>query len=148
VSISPPPPTNPLVAVINDSPELINMLGTWFEAHDLRVVCANLGDFRRGHEDIETFIDQHRPAVIVFDIGMPYHPNWDFLCVLRLLPGVARVPIVATTANKLALEAKVGSTDAHEIVGNADDLNRLTMAVRAAAAAAPASPVARQPAST
>ena len=130
------PPTNPLVAVINNDPQLINMLVTWFETHDLRVVCASLSDFRRGHEDVEAFIDKHRPKVIVFDVGMPYQPNWDFLCVLRLLPEIARVPIIATTGNKRALEAKVGATDAHEIVGNPDDLNELTGAVRAAGSAA------------
>jgi hypothetical protein len=58
---------DPLVAVINNDPELINMLVTWFETHDLRVVCASLSDLRRGHEDVEAFIDKHRPKVIVAD---------------------------------------------------------------------------------
>jgi CheY-like chemotaxis protein len=126
-------PTNPLIAVINNDPELINLLVTWFEAHDLRAVSASLADFRRGHEDLEVFIEKHGPKVIVFDIGMPYQPNWDFLCVLRLLPEIARVPIVVTTSNKAALEKKVGQTDAHEILGYPEDLNALTAEVRAAA---------------
>jgi CheY-like chemotaxis protein len=132
-----PPPTHLLVGVINNDPELINMLVSWFEAHSLRAVSASLTDFRRGHEDFAEFVLKHEPHVIVLDIGMPYQPNWDYVCALRLLPETSKVPIVLTTGNKIALERKVGETDAYEINGHPEDLTQLTNAVRAAASFVP-----------
>jgi CheY-like chemotaxis protein len=137
---SPPPSTlnpsaipSPLIAVINNDPELINMLVSWFEAHGMRAISASLTDFRRGHEDFAAFVVKHDPKVIVLDVGMPYQPNWDYVCVLRLLPQAKTIPMVLTTGNKAALEKTVGATDAHEIYGHPEDLTRLADAVRAAA---------------
>ena len=62
---------SPLVAVLNNDPDLINMLATWFETHGMRTVCANLMDFRRGHEDVAEFFRQHSPSVVLLDLGMP-----------------------------------------------------------------------------
>jgi DNA-binding response OmpR family regulator len=123
---------SPLVAVLNNDPDLINMLATWFEAHGIRVVCASLMNFRRGHEDVAQFLDRHDPTAVVVDVSLPYGPNWDYLCALRLIPETSGVPIVVTTTNKTALEKVVGLTDAMELNGSAENLTSLTTAIQAA----------------
>ena len=124
----------PLVAVLNNDPDLINMLATWFETHGMRVVCASLSDFRRGHEDVADFLGRHSPTVLVLDVSMPYGPNWDYLNALRLIPETSGVPIVVTTGNKAALESIVGATDAIELTGSAENLDILTKVLLAAIA--------------
>jgi CheY-like chemotaxis protein len=121
---------SPLVAVFNNSPDLINLLATWLETHGMRVVCGSLSEFRRGHEDVEIFLSQHRPAVLLLDVSMPYEPNWDYVEVLRLLPATQGMAIIVTTANKRALEAVVGPTDALEITGSVASLTAVTDSIR------------------
>jgi CheY-like chemotaxis protein len=115
----------PTVAVFNDNSDTLSVISTWLEVHGLRTVNAQLPNMRRGHEDVLSFMEKHAPSVIVFDVGMPYEPNWDFLNVLRLMPETAAVPIVVTTSNKRALERLVGETGAVELHGKPDDLNAL-----------------------
>ena len=122
----------PLVAVLNNDPDLINILATWFETHGMRVVCASLMDFRRGHEDVAAFLVRHNPTVLLLDISMPYGPNWDYLAALRMIPETSGVPFIVTTSNKAALESVVGKTDAIELIGTAENLARLTDAIRLA----------------
>jgi CheY-like chemotaxis protein len=120
-----------LVAVLNNDPDLINLLATWFETHGIRVVCANLMEFRRGHEDIALFIARHQPTVMLMDVSMPYGPNYDYLAVLRLIPETSGVPILVTTGNKTALERAVGPTEAFEVTGTTENLAALTDAILA-----------------
>lgn len=127
-------PANPrsVVAVFNDNEETLSLLRTWFEMSGMRCVSSAFRDFRHGHEDIQEFMAKHKPKVLVFDVGLPYEPNWDFLQALRFIPEIGRVPLVVTTANKAALEQLVGPTGAIEIVGKLYDLNALTAAVLSA----------------
>jgi len=126
-------PRNPLIAVLNNDPDLINLLATWLETHGMRAVCASLHDFRRGHEDVAAFIQRHNPTVMVFDLSMPYGPNWDYLTALRQIPETSGIPFVITTNNKAALERVVGGTEALEITGTVENLDILTSQIRAAA---------------
>ena len=121
----------PLVAILNNDPNLINMLATWFETHGMRVVCASLMDFRRGHEDVAAFLVRHNPTVLLLDIS-PYGPNWDYLEALRTIPETSGVPFIVTTGNKAALESVVGKTDAIELTGTVENLASLTDAIRLA----------------
>ena len=122
----------PLVAVFNNDPDLINMLATWFETHGMRVVCGTLRDFRRGHEDVAVFLTRHNPTMVLYDISMPFGPNWDFLEALRMIPETSGVPIMVTTSNKAALEKAVGPTAAFEVTGTAENMTELTAAILAA----------------
>ena len=42
-----------------------------------------LGDSQKGELDFVSFIEHHRPAVIVYDISPPYDTNWTFLKLVR-----------------------------------------------------------------
>jgi len=113
------------LAVLNDSAPTLSTIGKWFEIHGYGVVTAQVGMMRIAHIDVEAFVAKHCPDVIVFDVAMPYESNWDFLEVLRILPGLQGIPIVVTTANKKALESLVGRTTAMQIIGKPKDLSEL-----------------------
>src|ERR1043165_3607630 len=92
------------IAVFNDTSSTLSTIAKWCEIHGYGVVTAQVSQMRHAHIDVETFVAKNRPDVIVFDIAMPYESNWDFLEVIRMLPALAGIPIVVTTANKAALE--------------------------------------------
>jgi CheY-like chemotaxis protein len=119
------PKIRPTVAVFNDNSDTLSVISTWLEVHGIRTVNAQLPNMRRGHEDVLAFLAKYVPNAIVFDVGMPYEPNWDFLGVIRLMPESALIPIVVTTSNKTALERLVGESGAVELHGKPADLNEL-----------------------
>ena len=104
----------------------------FLETHGIRAVCGNLGNFRRGHEDMAVFIAKHRPTVLLFDISVPYASNWDYLAALRLLLDTGVLPFSVTTANKNALDKAVGLNDAIEITATAADFDAVTAAITTA----------------
>ena len=86
----------------------------------------------QAHEEVGRFIQEHRPDVMIYDVGMPYASSWDLLEVIRTSPALQSQPFVITTPNKRKLEQAVGSTSAIEI-GLDTDLRRVLKAVEAAA---------------
>jgi CheY-like chemotaxis protein len=66
---------------------------------------------KSGELDFVAFIEQHTPAVIVYDISLPYEANWNFLRLVRSSEPVKARPFVVTTTNKSALDALVGQTE-------------------------------------
>ena len=82
-------------------------------------------------------IRSYRPDAIVFDVGLSYNANWDFLDVLRETPALKRFPFVVTTPNRAVLDQLIGEpTNAIELVGREDDLAEILSAVEAAASQA------------
>lgn len=121
------------VVVLNNDGETLKTVAQWFEINGHRVTTSALAAMRRADlQEIGDFLSRHNPDVIVYDIAMPYAPNWDYLMVLRTAPSLPRIPYVATTPNKGALDRLVGPNDALELLGAPDDL---TVVLRAAEAA-------------
>jgi CheY-like chemotaxis protein len=85
------------------------------------------------HSQVEKFLTEQHPDVVVYDVAMPYASNWDLLDAIRQLPSVASLPFVVTTPNKRELHAAVGRTRTLAIGGRATDLTRLLKAVEKAA---------------
>ena len=110
------------------------MLCEWFEQHGYHCDTALLADMRDAHEEVGRFVKEHRPDVIIYDVGMPYPSSWDLLEVIRTAPALLSQPFVITTPNKRKLEQAVGPTSAFEIGGPDSDLRRVLKAVEAAAA--------------
>ena len=73
----------PVVAVINTSPDTVEMLSYWLEAAGLVVVSGMSHDIRTGRLDLTEFINAHQPDVIVYDIAPPYERNWRLFEHLR-----------------------------------------------------------------
>ena len=117
------------VAVINSNEDLIELLRIVLAQAGLDTVTAHVPDIKRGREDLLSFVAQHEPAVIVYDIVPPYDENWNFLRLLQDLQVMQGRRWVLTTTNKRALDELVGDTGSFEILGKPYDLDRVTTAV-------------------
>lgn len=124
----------PLVAVINTSDEVVNLLTTFLEMEGYRSASAFVSDFREGRADLSAFIQQYSPRAIIWDIAIPYEENWSFFrsCIEKGLIDLRTV--VVTTTNKRVLDELVGPNPAHELIGKPYDLDELADALRRALA--------------
>jgi DNA-binding response OmpR family regulator len=117
------------VAVINTSEELARVLKEVVEDEGWTATCAYCLDFKEGRSDFLAFLTAYDPAVIVWDIALPYEENWAFFQKLRQLPEVSGREIVLTTTNERVLAELAGETGAIEIIGKPFDLQLLATAI-------------------
>jgi CheY-like chemotaxis protein len=122
----------PIIAVFNSSDDTVEMLRTALESDGLHTVSGHIGELKKGELDFVAFIEHHRPAVIVYDISLPYDTNWNFLKLVRSSEPAKECRFILTTTNKPALDRLVGENDALEIIGKPYDLDRVIAAVRGA----------------
>jgi DNA-binding response OmpR family regulator len=122
-----------VVAVFNTSPDIIDMLRRAFEPAGIVVVTLLTYQIREGGVDIEHFLSQHDPHVIVYDIAPPYDANWALFLHIRRLQAMQGRRIVLTSINRKHVEKLAGRDETiYEIVGKPLDLNRLVHAVKEA----------------
>lgn len=126
------PKYDQVVAVVNSSEDTVEMLRECFVHHGFTsVVTAHIHDFKSGEADFPEYLRQHDPAVLVYDVSIPYEKNWTFLRLLLDSESMRGRKVVLTTTNKKRLEELVGPTDAYEIVGKPYDLDQIVGAVKA-----------------
>jgi response regulator RpfG family c-di-GMP phosphodiesterase len=132
VSKSDPPV---IVAVFNSSDDIVEMLRIALENAGFLVVTGHITDMIRGSFDIQRFVAQHDPRVILYDIAPPYERNWHFLEHLRHMPEVAnrRFVLTSTHAARVREFARVNDEMILEILGKPYDIEEIVNAVRAAA---------------
>jgi CheY-like chemotaxis protein len=123
-------PDPQVVAVFNTSEDTTDLLRIVFENAGFVVVTAFTNLLRDGKIDLEAFMRQHRPRVIVYDIAIPYDQNWRLYEHMRSAPACAGVSFVLTTTNLKHVAKLAGNTQVHEIVGKPYDLDQLVEAVK------------------
>ena len=129
-------PRQPVAAVVNTNPDLVEMLKAKIEAAGFVVLVIHIEDIRAGL-DIGSVLEQHDPEVIVYDVVIPYDRNWRFLQHLRETTFKNR-RFVLTTPNAKGLAALVGRDDrVYEILDHESDIAAIVQAVREAAKARP-----------
>ena len=129
--------TGPItVAVINTTPDVIEMLRSVFETAGFLVVSTFTHDIRDGRIDFEAFMRQHRPRVIVYDLAPPYERNFLLFQHVREMPAVADAHFVLTSTNPSNVSDMVRRDErVYEVVDRAEDLMAIVQAVKQAARA-------------
>jgi CheY-like chemotaxis protein len=104
--------TSGRVAVFNSSVATIELLEAALEQVGLRVDGVLMQDVRNGRIDLESFVERHDPAVVLFDVAPPYEDNWQLFQAIRSHPAMAHRRFVVTstdaaTVADLAREARL-----------------------------------------
>jgi CheY-like chemotaxis protein len=86
--------------VVEDIPDILNLLKATLEFKGYRVVTA-----REGTEALEA-VAQERPALIITDILMPKMDGFSLVHQLRMKPEMRDIPVVFLSATYVAPEDK------------------------------------------
>jgi two-component system, cell cycle response regulator DivK len=82
----------PLVLLVDDEPDQVEMYQLALELSGFRVVSAYTGT--EGFAQAQ----RARPAVIVLDLRLPDLSGWDVCARLRSDPATERIPVIILTA--------------------------------------------------
>lgn len=122
-----------VVAVINTSPDTVELLRAVFQKAGWVVVTGFTFDIRDGRLDLGAFIAQHQPKVIVYDIAPPYEANWALFEHIRGMDMMQGRRFVVTSVNTKHVERLVGrDQQVYEVVERPVDLDRIVQAVKEA----------------
>ena len=122
----------PVAAVINTTPDTVDLLKDVLEKAGMLVVTGYTYDIRDGKLDLPAFLRTHEPDVIVYDLAPPYDRNWEFLQHLRQTT-LSGYRFVLTSLNSKYVEGLVGRDEqVYEVVGKAEDLDAIVRATREA----------------
>ena len=127
-----------VVAIFNSSEEVIDLLKDVLEKAGFLVVFGHVAEIRRGAIDLEAFVKQHQPKVIVYDLMPPYEVTWGFLEHFRQNEALQGVQFVVTSLNAQRVNEIVKPNEqVYEIVGKPFDLDQIVRAVKEASRARP-----------
>ena len=122
-----------VVGVFNTSEDIVDLLRVVLEQAGYVAVTALTHRLRDGQTDLEALMRQHRPQIIVYDIGPPYEQNWRLFQHIRASPACRGVRFVLTTTNLAQVRTVAGPEQClYEIVGKPFDLEEVVGAVRRA----------------
>ena len=132
-------PPQPIVAAIfNTSPDIVDILRRALEPAGIVAVSALTHQIRAGAIDVEGFLRQHNPHVVVYDIAPPYDANWHLFQHVSGMEVMRNRPIVLTSTNPRHVERLSGTQETvYEVVGKPLDLDQIVQAVKEAARARP-----------
>jgi len=120
------------VAVINTSVEVARTIEEVLQQEGWTTARAFTLDLKEGRVDLEAFMAEQDPSVVIWDIALPYAENYAFFQTVLERPELNGRGLVLTTTNERALTELVGPTGAIEIIGKPFDLHQITDAVTAA----------------
>ena len=127
-----------VVAILDTSPDTVEMLRHVVQQAGFTVVCAYIHDIREARVDLEAFLRAHQPAVVVYDISVPYEENWRFFQHIRSRESCGKCQFVLTTTNAREVAKLAGPEQhVHEIVGKPYDLGEVARAVKEAVRSRP-----------
>ena len=134
-------PRPKVVAVVNSSPDTVDMLRFVFEHAGYAVVSAFTWEMRDAKVDVESFMRQHAPDVVVYDVAPPYEENWRLFQHFCTLPINQGRQFVITTTNAKHVKAVAGDGPTLlEVIGKPYDLGLILKAVEKAIGPAERSP--------
>ena len=117
---------------------MVRLLRVALEKVGFIVVVVHIEEIKTGSVDVEAFLRDHDPRVVVYDLVPPYDNNWRFLDHLRTSTGLRKRHFVLTTVNVARVREVVGTDErVYEIVGGDDDINEVVRAVKEASRSRP-----------
>jgi hypothetical protein len=123
-----------IVALFNASDDTIDMAQAILKKGDSAqtLVWCHFADLKKGIVDVEKWLSEHNPEVVIFDISPPYDENWKYYKTMRDSDEMRGRGCVLTTTNKDRLDEVLGS-DSHalEVVGRTKDLEQIRTAIAA-----------------
>ena len=120
-----------MVAVFNSSPDTVEMLRFVLQQAGLVVASAFTFELRDGKVDLITFMTQHAPSVVLYDVAPPYDANWALFERLRSNPVMAKCEFVVLSANATHVQNLPGvDTHVFEVIGKSRDLDAIVTATR------------------
>ena len=128
-----------VVALFNASDDTADMFERMLAVSGVhRLIWCHLADVKKGEIDFTTFLAEHNPHVVIFDISPPYEENWQCYQTLRDSEAMRSRGSVLTTTNKQRLDEVVGTDSrAIEIVGHPYDQELIMTAIEQASISAP-----------
>ena len=117
------------ILVLNDDPDTLQRLASWFESQGHTTVTARLTAMHDPEQDVARIANFERPDVVVYDVGYPYAENWRLLECLRSKSPLMSVPLVVTTASRRALESVAPHGVTGDVRDTTEDLRDLLDAV-------------------
>jgi CheY-like chemotaxis protein len=128
----------PTVAIINTTPDTVEMLRQLLQSAGFVVCSCFTHDVRDGRMDLEAFMRQHRPSVIVYDLAPPYERNFRLFRHVQSMPAMAGCQFVLTSVNPSNVRAMIGRDErVYEVVDREEDLLALAQAVKEASRTRP-----------
>jgi CheY-like chemotaxis protein len=133
--------TRPVAAVFNSSDDMVELLRMMLENHGFVVVTGHIDALRRSEIDLEAFVRQYQPSVVIYDLIPPYDRHWAFLDHLRAVSPLKDIPFVITSTNsKMARELAGRSERVIEILGRPFEMEELLTAAKRAVEDPPEKP--------
>jgi hypothetical protein len=128
----------PVVAIINTSDDLVELLKVNIESAGLVVVTIHIAEIRAANFDVDTWLKVHDPRVVVYDVAPPFDKSWRFLDHLRNSPAFVGRRFVLTSPNVTRVHEVVKTDETvYEVVGQEEDIHEIVQAVREASKARP-----------
>jgi CheY-like chemotaxis protein len=84
-------PTPPLVMVVDDDPEVLDLCDMLLERAGYARALAGSG------EEAVSLLEQQTPSLIVLDLNMPGMDGWSVAALVRKHERTARIPILVMT---------------------------------------------------
>jgi|ERR671935_273118 hypothetical protein len=100
-----------VAAVFNTSPDIVDLLRRALEPAEFVTVSALTYQIREGVVDVETFLRQHDPSVVVYDIAPPYDANWQLFQHICRMDAMRDRRIVLTSTNARHVEQLAGRNE-------------------------------------
>jgi DNA-binding NtrC family response regulator len=120
-----------LIAVFNSSDDLVELLRIVLEQNGFVVVTGHISELRHGKLDIRAFVEQYKPAAILYDLIPPYDRHWAFVDHMRGVSPLKGVPFILTSTNAGMARQLAGRTEpVIEVLGRPFDLEEIVDAVK------------------